>query len=290
MYNVWKYLPSIITCFRLYRTAPPFSRAWDALTLRRTCDARCPRPCSSMQLRVCDGGRQYWCKRFRRPYISRLMRWKSPMGSAYGSEVATFPSEMKELRCCLHHTSGCDTPSLHVSGCGSRRTVLGDDVGENIGISSIISRLYKYFCIHWDTFPSSIFTVPSAVSLHIWLNEYLGELGSVWFDLSIRHHACMFLTVEIVPNGLRKVCYVCCKVCVALAVGSCLRDEDLSVQPCNRPGPNLTNMSPRPHVPISALWCPHVPIGCPYGHFRCVGGGPMPVSNSRIRRFRLAHR
>ena len=56
------------------------------------------------------------------------------------------------------------------------------------------------------------------------------------------------------------------------------------------PGPNLTNMSPRPHVPISALWCPHVPIGCPYGHFRCVGGGPMPVSNSRIRRFRLAHR
>ena len=56
------------------------------------------------------------------------------------------------------------------------------------------------------------------------------------------------------------------------------------------PGPNHTNMSPRPHVPISALWCPHVPIGCPYGHFRCVGGGPMPVSNSRIRRFRLAHR
>ena len=56
------------------------------------------------------------------------------------------------------------------------------------------------------------------------------------------------------------------------------------------PGPNLTNMSPRPHVPISALWCPHVPIGCPYDHFRCVGGGPMPVSNSRIRRFRLAHR
>ena len=56
------------------------------------------------------------------------------------------------------------------------------------------------------------------------------------------------------------------------------------------PGPNLTNMSPRPHVPISALWCPHVPIGCPYGHFRCVGGGPMPVSNSRMRRFRLAHR
>ena len=26
-YNVWKYIQSIITCFRLYRTTPPFSRA-----------------------------------------------------------------------------------------------------------------------------------------------------------------------------------------------------------------------------------------------------------------------
>ena len=55
----------------------------------------------------------------------------------------------------------------------------------------------------------------------------------------------MFLTAEIVPNGFRKVCYVCCEVCVALAVGSCLRDEDLYVQPCNRPWVRLFVISSR---------------------------------------------
>ena len=49
----------------------------------------------------------------------------------------------------------------------------------------------------------------------------------------------MFLTAEIVPNGFRKVSDVICEVCVALAVGSCLHDENLSVQPCNRPGVRL---------------------------------------------------
>ena len=51
----------------------------------------------------------------------------------------------------------------------------------------------------------------------------------------------------IIPptNGFRNVCYFCCEVCVALAVGSCLRDEDLSVQPCNRPGVRLLAISSR---------------------------------------------
>ena len=58
----------------------------------------------------------------------------------------------------------------------------------------------------------------------------------------------MFLTAEIVPNGFRKVCYVFCEVCVALAVGGCLRDKDLSVQPCNRLGVRLFALSSRLHV------------------------------------------
>ena len=82
------------------------------------------------------------------------MRWKSPLGSAYGSKVATFPPEKKELRCCLHHTSGCDTPSLRVSGCGSQRTVLGDDVGEDIGCISIFVSTETHFLPAFSQYPA----------------------------------------------------------------------------------------------------------------------------------------
>ena len=142
---------------------------------------------------------------------------------------------MEELRCSLHQKSGCDTPSLRVCGCESRCTVLGDDIDWDIGFH----RHFNYL----NTFSSSILTIPSAVSLHIRLSEYLGGLGFVWCDGSIRHHASWSLTADIVLNGFRKVSDISRKVFVALAVGSCVHDEDLLVPPCDRPGVRLFAIS-----------------------------------------------
>ena len=47
------------------------------------------------------------------------------------------------------------------------------------------------------------------------------------------------LTAEIVLNDFRKVSYISRDVFVALAVGSCLHDEDLPVPPCDRRGVRL---------------------------------------------------
>ena len=63
-YNVWKYLLSIITCFRLYMTAPDFPAG-----LRRPA-TRCPRPCSTARDRIASaewsgGGR-----------VARRVRWR----------------------------------------------------------------------------------------------------------------------------------------------------------------------------------------------------------------------
>ena len=55
----------------------------------------------------------------------------------------------------------------------------------------------------------------------------------------MRHHASWSLAADIVLNGFRKVSDISRKVFVALAVGSCVHDEDLPVPPCDRQGVRL---------------------------------------------------
>ena len=83
---------------------------------------------------------------------------RNVLHSGQDQKGAIFLSTGKRSEKIACKTAGCDTPHLGVICCGSRRTVLGEDTGEDIGchMSSLTKKAWH----------SPAYCIPSAVGSH----------------------------------------------------------------------------------------------------------------------------